>query len=353
MATYKVIQDIEAEDHILGPLSLRQFIYGLIAAFCFYMSYLVISKHAGFMAAIFLPPGLFCAFFAFPFGKDQPTEVWALAKIRFYFKPRRRIWDQSGVKDLVSITVPKKVEVRRTDGLSQTEVRSRLSALANTIDSRGWAVKNVDVNLYTRPGLLPSDSESDRLIDTSAIPQPVPTFDISASDDIMDAQNNPIAHQFDQLITASEQAHRSQIVNRLQQDSSQDVSLPAPAANPANNWFLNQSAPQVPSQPSQPGTISITGPMPVAQTPTPSDAAIAAELKAKNAAQDVTYGHMKTIQPLGQQPAQTPAPAPEPKQPNPATTQLASNNDLNIATLARVANKKDLPPDDEVIIPLH
>ncbi|MGH7158305.1 MAG: PrgI family mobile element protein [Candidatus Saccharimonadales bacterium] len=32
MATYKVIQDIEAEDKILGPLTLRQFIYAGVAA---------------------------------------------------------------------------------------------------------------------------------------------------------------------------------------------------------------------------------------------------------------------------------------------------------------------------------
>src|SRR5882757_7957575 len=109
MSTYKVIQDIEAEDHILGPLSLRQFIFGLIAAFCFYFCYLVISKHIGFLVALFLPPGIFAAFFAIPFGGDQPTEIWALAKIRFWFKPRKRIWDQTGVKELVSVTAPKKV----------------------------------------------------------------------------------------------------------------------------------------------------------------------------------------------------------------------------------------------------
>jgi hypothetical protein len=309
---------------------------------------LLYSKHAGFLVALFLPPGLFCTFFAIPFGKDQPTEVWALAKIRFYFKPRKRIWDQSGIKELVTITVPKKVEIRRTDGLSQNEVRSRLSALANTIDSRGWAVKDVDVNLYTRPGLLPADSESDRLLDTSAIPQPVPTYDVHASDDILDARNNPIAQQFEQLITASEQAHHNQVMGMMQQPS--DTGTPAPAADP-QNWFLGQSGPNTAAPAARPDTISITGPMPVAQAASPSDAAIVDELRAKNEAQNVTYGHMKTIQPLGQQPA--PAPAPVKKQPSPETTQLARNNDLNISTLARVANKKDLPPDDEVIIPLH
>ncbi len=41
MATYKVLQDIEAEDKILGPLSLRQFIYGLITVFFLYLCFIV------------------------------------------------------------------------------------------------------------------------------------------------------------------------------------------------------------------------------------------------------------------------------------------------------------------------
>ncbi len=43
MATYKLMQDIEAEDHILGPLSLRQFIFALIAVFMFYLCFLMIT----------------------------------------------------------------------------------------------------------------------------------------------------------------------------------------------------------------------------------------------------------------------------------------------------------------------
>lgn len=354
MATYKVIQDIEAEDHILGPLSLRQFIYGLIAAFCFYLCYIVVRKHAAYLMALFLPPGLFCTFFAVPFGRDQPTEVWALAKIRFYFKPRRRIWDQSGVKELVSITVPKRVEIRRSDGLSQTEVRSRLSALASTIDSRGWAVKDVDVNLYTRPGLLPLDSASDRLIDTGTAPRAVPSYSVSAADDIMDEQNNPIAKQFDQMITASSAAHRQQIKELMQQGSNGGAQLPAPvntSTTPSSDWFLQQPAP-LGAPTSQPGPgPGVIGAAPLAQTPNANDLTVSGQLKAQNAAQDVAYSRMKTIQPLGQQPAATVPP--KVKKPSLETTQLAANNDLNISTLARVANKQDLSSDDEVIIPLH
>src|ERR1035437_7327838 len=105
MATYKLIQDIEAEDKILGPLTLRQFIFALVAVFLFYICFILVTKHVLFLLVLFLPPALFCAFFAVPFGQDQPTEVWALAKLRFWFEPRRRLCNQSGVKQLVTITV--------------------------------------------------------------------------------------------------------------------------------------------------------------------------------------------------------------------------------------------------------
>src|SRR5690348_7727037 len=143
MATYKVIQDIEAEDKLIGPLTLRQSIYGGIAAVCGYLSFVVLTKGPTLLLFIFLPPTLFAAFFAFPWGRDQSTEIWALAKIRFYLKSRRRLWDQSGIKELVTITAPKREVKRRTNELSQPEVHSRLSALASTLDTRGWAVKNV------------------------------------------------------------------------------------------------------------------------------------------------------------------------------------------------------------------
>src|ERR1700722_15482071 len=101
MATYKVIQDIEAEDKLLGPLTLRQFVYAGIALLSGYLGFLAASKGAPFMLGIFVPITLISGFFAFPWGRDQPTEIWALAKIRFFLKPRKRIWDQSGVRELV------------------------------------------------------------------------------------------------------------------------------------------------------------------------------------------------------------------------------------------------------------
>ena len=212
MATYKLIQNIEAEDKILGPLTLRQFIFALVAAFFGYLCFICIAKQVYFLLIIFAPPGLLMGFFAFPFGGDQPTEIWALAKLRFYFKPRKRIWDQSGAKEMVTITVPKKIERSFTDGLSETEVQSRLKALASTIDSRGWAIKNVNIDNYS-PNPLATAS-TDRLLDIASVPNTVPETIIQASDDILDENNNPIAQQFDSMIAQSTQRYRQELAHR-------------------------------------------------------------------------------------------------------------------------------------------
>src|SRR3989337_24340 len=110
MATYKVIQDVEADDKLLGPLSLKQFIFAGIGATSLYLTFFLLSK--GFWPAIiiFLPLILASGLLAFPWGRDQPTEIWLAARIRFLLQPRKRVWNQSGIKELVTITVPKLVE---------------------------------------------------------------------------------------------------------------------------------------------------------------------------------------------------------------------------------------------------
>ena len=44
MATYKVIQDIEAEDKFLGPLTLKQFIFGAGGAFFAWLNFFAFTR---------------------------------------------------------------------------------------------------------------------------------------------------------------------------------------------------------------------------------------------------------------------------------------------------------------------
>ncbi|HSX05978.1 MAG TPA: PrgI family protein [Candidatus Saccharimonadales bacterium] len=367
MATYKVIQDVEAEDKLVGPLTLRQFIYACIAATCLYLGFLSLTKHAQFMLAIFLPVAGVTGFFAFPWGQDQPTEIWALAKIRFFLKPRRRIWDQSGTKELVTITVPKRIEHRYTNGLNQDEVRSRLNALANTIDSRGWAIKNVNVNLNTGQEQA-GGYNSDRLVNASNIPQEVTSIDVRASDDILDESANPIARQFDSMINASASAHRQQIMAQLATPT--PVARPpqpapsAPVSQP-NYWFTQQpSATPVPT----PVVDAFSGmplssvpplaPVPAAN-PTPEEEALVAKFKQENSSQTVAYGHLKTVKTPEQLAAEA-AQAQAAARAKPTVTpeeqadiiNLSNNDDLSVAAIARQANKQ-AEDTNEVVISLH
>lgn len=374
MATYKVIQDIEAEDKILGPLTLRQFIYALIMCFFLYLCFVVVTKHAAFLLILFLPPAIFTGFFAAPFGRDQPTEVWAVAKIGFMFKPRKRIWDQSGIKELVTVTVPKKIERVYTNGLSQTEVNSRLAALATTIDSRGWAIKNINVNMYANAGASQGSENSDRLVGMSSMPQAVVDYDIKASDDILDEQSNPIAQQFTQLISASEQAHRQQLIDKMNGvplSFSDTPNSEKTSDEVASLWFTGQ--PNSTDNSFDPQVISTAANLasiaPISAQPTDEELALLKRIKDSNETEQAYTSHMKTIEPLAAPTSLSVAPiapseAEPPISPVPAVQsppsqiiqKLARSNDLNIATLAREAKKANdngFSSQDEVIISLR
>lgn len=363
MATYKVMQDIEADDKLVGPLSFRQFVYAGICVFFLYLSFVVITKGAWFISILFLPVALLSGFFAWPWSNEQPTEVWALAKIRFFLKPRRRIWNQSGVKELVTVTAPKKIERVYTNGLTQMEVQNRLKALADTVDSRGWAVKNVTVSMYNQ-----MSEPSDRLVSASVLPQAVPIVDIQPSEDMLDEDNSRVAKQFDSMIKASSKAHRQEVIKKMQQNGDNKNNKPAtiPKAQPApsnNYWFLNQPnqpATNIPqnvvtfnTQVVTPGTSAAALPVTAAMPTKDEEELIKQHAAIEEQAQPAA--HLRAIQPLSAQAAATNdiQQTSQPSVPDPAIVELATNNDLNVATIAREAKKRQELPQDEVVISLH
>lgn len=140
MATYKVPQDVEADDKLIGPFSFRQFIYLMIVAAMGFLAWGLSQIFIG-LIVIPLPVILFFGALALPLRKDQPMEIYLAALVSFYLKPRQRLWDPEGVESLIEISAPKVVEVTRTKDLSQSEAQQRLSYLANIVDSGGWAIR--------------------------------------------------------------------------------------------------------------------------------------------------------------------------------------------------------------------
>lgn len=373
MATYTVIQDIEAEDKLLGPLSMRQFIYAIIVIAFGFIAFMF-AKISPILAIPFIVPMGFFGLLAAPFGRDQSSEIWLLSKIRFMFKPRRRIWDQSGLKQLVTITVPKKIEKHLTDGLDQTQVRSRLSALADTLDSRGWAIKNVATNVYTPPLYAAPGDTSDRLVTASAAPQAVPTDDVRAADDILDEYNNPTAQKFESLITQSEQSRRQNLIATMQSQAAQATAAPQPvtAAMPAPQPAIAAMPPQPAAQTTYaaPAVAPATMPQPVTTAvpppvaPTITDEQFLDEIRKNKANQFASNSHIKRI-PTSEERAAAEAAAEAARKAEAAAAaehakelqRLAANDDLNVATIAREAQKETDQPqpfdDGEVVISLH
>jgi hypothetical protein len=104
-----------------------------------------------------------------------------------------------------------------------------------------------------------------------------------------------------------------------------------------------------------PGT-PMQPPVPDAVTSTQEEQELLKKIKAEKERPNPMHSHLRTIDPKGirKQSSKSEQP-PVTAQPDPAILELANNDDLNVATLARQANKarKKEPPQDEVVISLR
>ncbi len=146
MATYKVPQDVEADDKLLGPFTFRQFIY-LMIVFGLIMLAVGLFQIYPLLAVIPVPLALFFGVLALPLKKDQPMETYLAALWSFYTKPNKRYWMPGQSESVILISAPKKVEAPRARDLSSEEAGHRLSFLAELVDSEGRAIKNANTHM--------------------------------------------------------------------------------------------------------------------------------------------------------------------------------------------------------------
>jgi hypothetical protein len=335
MAVYKVPQDVEADDKLIGPFSFRQFIYVIIAiigiALGWGLSQLFIP-----LAIIPLPIIIFFGALALPLRKDQPMEIYLAAVVSFYLKPRKRLWQPDGIQSLVEITAPKVVEIHRSKDLSQTEAERRLSYLADIVDTEGWAVRGVNV---------PSPNSA---MQNDAF------FEAQQTEDVLD-ESGGIAQSFETMIGQSDAKRRQEMVNKMHN--------PAPAAP------IAAPAPSIPDP-----YAALT---PSVQAPQADDPHLTYNPYPNSIHQAVInpIGSEPIVQPqpvVAAQPAATPAQLVIPNLPaewtnppantsenviSPDIINLANNSDLSIETIAHEANrihqKEEKLPEDEVVISLR
>jgi hypothetical protein len=172
MAVYKVPQDVEADDKLIGPFSFRQFIYLIVVAIAMAGSW-GLSQLFIPLAIIPLPVIVFFAALALPLRKDQPMEAYLTAVVSFYFlKSRKRFWIPDGIDSFVTIIPPKDADRILTNELNEDEATKRLNYLAQLVDTHGWAIRgagatpdtSISTDLYFEsqqaPDMMDSTSDS-------------------------------------------------------------------------------------------------------------------------------------------------------------------------------------------------
>ena len=146
MAQYKVPQDVEADDKLLGPFSFRQFVYLLIAGGLIAIAVGLFNIFP-LLTIIPLPFILLFVALALPLKKDQPMETYLAAIVSYYLKPRVRKWTPGQRESTIRITAPKIVEDNRTRDITGEEATHRLSFLADIVDTGGYAIKGIENSL--------------------------------------------------------------------------------------------------------------------------------------------------------------------------------------------------------------
>lgn len=316
MATYKVPQDVEADDKLIGPFSFRQFVYLIIVAMAIAAAWGLSRVFIG-LAIIPLPIVIFFGALALPLRKDQPMEIYLAAIVSFYLKPRQRLWDPEGVETLIEIAAPKTVEAQRTKDLSQTEAEQRLSYLANIVDSQGWAIRGV-------AGANGTAMNNDILLEAQG------------AEDVLDT-NTSIAHTFDQMMLQSTEKMREEARQRMMQATMPQA--PAPTAAPA-------TPPPVPV-PEAPVVAPHYDPYPSIHQ---------AVIQPLDDVAHQTIEAQPVTQPAAPQPVQENKPSTSDSVPTADIINLANNPDLSIETIAHEANrlkKKAAEESEEVVISLR
>ena len=347
MAVYKVPQDVEADDKLIGPFSFRQFIYLIIVAISIALGWGLWQLFPP-LAVVVLPIVLLFGALALPLRKDQPMEVYLAALVSFYLKPRRRLWQADGIQSLVEITAPKTVEIQRTNNLSQIEAQQRLSYLANLVDTGGWSVRGVA--MPEAPSAMRSDVY----------------FEAQQTQDILD-DDGGVSRSFDSMITQSDAKRRQDAMDLMRQPQTQEQQSPTPAtATPydiPDPYTVLSSAPaaamSAPTDPRfnfnpYPNAMRQSVVSPIGEQPAPQQAAQpTVQPQPQQLIQQQPQPQVVQAAPLQQA---APTPTISEKAPSPDIINLANNPDLSIQTIAHEANrinKRQQAINDEVVISLR
>ncbi len=137
MLQYKVPQNVDVEDKIIGPLTAKQFIQSLIGFSIVYILYVTLASISfTLFFVVALPVALLFVALAVYKVNDQPFEKFLIALIQYARRPNMRIWQkETEIADIKVIHTQKR---DKKEEEKEEITKSQLDQLAYILDTRGW-----------------------------------------------------------------------------------------------------------------------------------------------------------------------------------------------------------------------
>lgn len=133
MAQYQVPQFIDIEDRIIGPLTLKQFIYLAFAAAILFVFWFLFRFYIWIIIA--LPTAAMAMAFAFLKINDRPFVHFFLAAVFYFLKPKLYVFKE--VLEENRKRAPLKPPPQPAETLESSKItRSKLKELALNLDTR-------------------------------------------------------------------------------------------------------------------------------------------------------------------------------------------------------------------------
>ena len=325
MAQYKVPQDVEAEDKLLGPFSFRQFVYLLVAAGCIALA---VAFWQIFPALAIIPalPALFFIVLALPLKKDQPMETYLAAIVSYYLKPRTRMWTPGQRDSTIMISAPKNEDDTRARDLTGEEATHRLSFLADIVDTEGQAIKGMNGHM-NEDIVVEANSTSDIFENNH--------FDSLESTIAKDenARHEEVVREMREAIRKSEDLNMSGAsIQKYEEDKSKTEAI---ERKPVVAEKAEKNVVKEPEQAPMAEVVSKFGDKPDFDS------------------QAVVIPDLSTVEKSVEKSSNARSEKVETESAKPSIIDLANNPDFSVATIAKEANRIKERDEGEVFISLH
>lgn len=142
---FQVPQNIDLEDKIIGPLTLKQFIILVVGGMIDYIWYTLFD--AGLFILFFIPTTLLALALVFAKVQDQPFPKFLGSLALFVLKPKILTWGKTPPLQIVEFQ--KKAKEQIVHPKQSTE--SQIQKLAVIIDTQGWGAEKRPENAKAAP----------------------------------------------------------------------------------------------------------------------------------------------------------------------------------------------------------